>query len=128
MDSDDSVFQNMRYEWEWTVRGTTYKEVLVHLLKFIFGVCFIKCVIPSLQGLSSGGVGYLEQNPQYGLAVSETDVTENDDEEDESKKEHAPDATVIISLLQRGRRQMRNLLKTEHTNIGVTFRIFKVCR
>ena len=70
----------------------------------------------------------MEQNPQYGLEVSELDVPaeEGDGSGSGSGTGYASDATVIVSLLQRGRRQMRNLLKTEHTNIGVTFRIYKV--
>ena len=74
----------------------------------------------------------LEQNPQFRLSISEPDYPDLDEGGSGaefgtgSKNESGTEATVIVSLLQQGRRQMRNQLKTEHTNIGVTFRIYQV--
>lgn len=68
-----------------------------------------------IKGLSSGGFENLELNPQFQLVIEETD-------DDTTKTE----ATVIISLMQRGRRQMRNIQKTEHTNMGISFRVYQV--
>lgn len=74
-----------------------------------------------IKGISSGSFDQLEINPQFQLSIAETD------DELEGQESTCPhDATVIISLLQRGRRQQRNLLKTEHTNMGISFRIYKV--